>query len=144
MFIETILLAIVYITAVHHRTFRAIFISLLIIYMVIWGMVAIFFHIPDKVDSLAVTLGMLLIIIFCIAFLYQDFKFNTEAITGNPMFWVTAGSLLYNIGVIIMVGLANELTTLGVKYFLMAWYINFTLIIVANVFYMKGFLCRNP
>jgi hypothetical protein len=144
MFGETIVLAIVFITAVNHAVVRTVYIALLIIYMISWCMIGALFHSPDKLDTLAMTLGMLLIICFCITYLYQDFKLNTGPLSGNPMFWVTVGSLLYNIGVIIMVGLANELTAMGYTYFLMAWYINFTLIIVANVLYMKGFLCRTP
>jgi hypothetical protein len=51
--------------------------------------------------------------------------------------------ILYSTATLIMVSLSHQLLELGMPYFTAAWNINWTFIIVANLLYAKGLLCKS-
>ena len=141
MFLETALLGIVYLTAAKGKKYHSILYYILGIYVCILIGSRVFFHVPNKIDPIENILGKAVIIIYGILFLYNELKLTTKLISQEPIFWVAAGSLLYSGGTIIIFGLGDVLTNLGSAYFVMAWYINFILVIIANIVYTKAFLC---
>lgn len=144
IFIESIVLALVYISAIRTTATRRGFTLLVILSLLVWGAVAILYHAPEKLDSSAFTLGMMIAICYGLSYLFLEFRHDHEPITRRPLFWVATGSLLYNVGALILIGLANELLKMGTVYFYQAWQVNFILIMIANGCYLKGFLCKTP
>ena len=69
---------------------------------------------------------------------------EASAISRAPVFWVSFAVALYSAGTLVVFGLSNELLKMGFVYFSAAWYINWTLVIVVNLMYSKGMLCREP
>jgi hypothetical protein len=140
--VETIILALVYLSAIRTSAARKGFTVFVVLSIIIWGAVAVLYHSADKLDSSAFTLGMMIAICYGLSFLFLEFRHDHEPITLNPTFWAATGSLLYNVGALIIIGLANELLKMGYEYFYQAWQINFILIMIANGCYLKGFLCK--
>jgi hypothetical protein len=52
--------------------------------------------------------------------------------------------LLYSSGTLLLLGWSNQLAKSGMDTFITAWQINWVLLIMANLFYMKGLLCKPP
>jgi hypothetical protein len=81
------------------------------------------------------------IIVISVFMIHTIVKRIDLPLTDEPMFWVSSGTLIYSTGVFLIIGLANELLKMGASYFRAAWYINWSLIIIVNVMYAKGFFC---
>jgi hypothetical protein len=58
------------------------------------------------------------------------------------LFWVAMAVALYSAGTLILLGLSNDLLKLGVPYFKAGWVFNWSLLIIANLFYAKAMLCK--
>jgi len=74
--------------------------------------------------------------------IWTQIKDERSTMLERSVFWVAAAVILYSTGTMAVLGLGNFLMKLGRPYFVAAWHINWTLIIVANIFYTKGMLCK--
>lgn len=141
MAVETLFLGSIYYAAIKPGSYRRTVAVLMAVYLVLWGVSRLWFHVPRTIDALENTLGKTVIICFGLVFSFYELKVTTGPIASNAMTWVALGSMLYAVGTIVIYGLANVLLKMSFPYFNMAWMINFTLIIVSNLLYAKAFLC---
>jgi hypothetical protein len=75
--------------------------------------------------------------------LHAAVKDEKSHLLERPVFWVAMGVLLYASGTLLVLGLSNHLLQLGKPYFDVAWHINWSLLIIANLLYTKGMLCKS-
>lgn len=59
----------------------------------------------------------------------------------NPLFLFGFSILIYNAGTIMILSFVNVLLKMGVEYFTMAWYINWSLMIFSNILFAYTFFC---
>jgi hypothetical protein len=97
---------------------------------------------PHAINTkLAMVSRVFLIAVSLIGFQYS-LKGGASEISKMPIFWVSFAVVLYSAGTLIVFGLSNQLLELGRPYFDIAWHINWGLLIVVNLMYSKGMLCR--
>ena len=101
----------------------------------------IYFEAPNRLNDKMAIASRVFIIVISVFMIHSIVKHIDHPLTEEPMFWVANGNLMYSTGVLFVVGLSNELLKMGPSYFLTAWHINWSLAIVANVMYAKGFFC---
>ncbi len=140
--IESAFICAVYILSAGRKTIKQIISMLALLYFAIWIVNKIYFDIPDQSnDQMAMASGIFIIIISVITIQTTVSKMNHPLID-EPIFWVSSGTLIYWTGVLFILGSSNELLKMGTSYFQKAWYVNWSLTIVANAMFTKAYLCR--
>ena len=103
----------------------------------------IWFNNPNHIDSGMAMISRTFVIAVSLITLQATLKDERSRLVERPVFWVAMGAILYSSGTLLVVGLSNQLLQLGKTYFDVAWHINWTLLIIANLFYTKGILCKS-
>lgn len=140
--LELVMIAVVFGLMVESRFIRRLLLSCSIGYVLIWIADKIYLDDPTQLNSRMAMLSRIVAIIMSIAVLYSETKASSGLLTGRPLFWVGTAVLLYSSGTLLVLGLSNQLVNLQRELFILAWQINWTLLIVANLFYTKGLLCK--
>jgi hypothetical protein len=141
---EAAVICAVYFTAVKEKNYRTVFLTMVGLFFIFLLIGVMLYHVPDRIDPVAASLGKIAIISCGFIYLFHELKFSASPISLNPIVWFAVGSLIYNVGTIFIFALSTVLLKMGDTVFIMAWNINFLLIIAANIIYMKGFLCTTP
>jgi ABC-type transport system involved in multi-copper enzyme maturation permease subunit len=103
----------------------------------------VFFRDPDHINSGMAMISRTFLIVMALVTLQSAIKDEKLHLLERPVFWVVMGVVLYSAGTLLVVGLSNQLLELGVPYFVVAWHINWSLLIIANLLYTKGMLCKS-
>jgi len=140
--VETAFIAAVYAFALEGKKVRGVIITLGGIFLFIWTVDKIFFDLPGSINEEMAILSRIFIIVLSVIALHTTARRTMLALTDEPLFWLTSGNLLYSAGIVLLLGLSNEIAAMGVSYFIAAWNINWSLDIIANVMFAKGFLCK--
>jgi len=114
-----------------------------ILFVVIWAVDMISFHDPNRINSGMAMISRTFLIVMALVTLQSAIKDEKSNLLERPVFWVVMGVVLYSAGTLLVVGLSNQLLELGVPYFVVAWHINWSLLIIANLLYTKGMLCKS-
>jgi len=131
----------VYFFSIGSKKTKQIISILAFLFLCIWTGDKIFFEIPNQINVEMALASRIFIIVISVFMIQTIVKRIDHPLTNEPMFWVSSGTLIYSAGVFVIIGLANELLKMGTSYFEAAWYINWSLIIISNVIYTKGFFC---
>lgn len=97
----------------------------------------------SQFTDLSATVAHLLLAVFSVMVLQQQFRRTDDRITDAAMFWIGTGVLLYQAGTIIVFSISNTALQMGIAYFDIVWHINWGCTIVANVFFARSFQCRH-
>jgi hypothetical protein len=140
--VEFSLLAAVFYYSTKSNVSRLALGVLLSAFFIYWVIDMIQIHDYQTINTkLAMVSRVFLIAMSMIGF-HSLLREGTSAISRMPVFWVSFAVALYSAGTLMVFGLSNQLLKLGRPYFVIAWYINWGLLIVANLMYSKGMLCR--
>ncbi len=140
--IDALLLFVLYLFSIDdRRIMRNIFI-LAMLFICAWVVDKIFLAVPDQMNSEMAVTSRIFIIIASIVIVQAIMKKTNNLLIDEPIFWVSAGYVLYSAGVLFIFGLSNELLKLGPVYFKVSWHINWSLAIVANLMFTRSFYCR--
>ena len=131
----------VYFFSIGSKKTRQIISILAFLFLCIWTVDKISFEIPNQINVEMALASRIFIIVISVFMIQTIVKRIDHPLANEPMFWVSSGTLIYSAGVFVIIGLANELLKMGASYFEAAWYINWSLIIISNVMYTKGFFC---
>jgi hypothetical protein len=112
-------------------------------FVVFWAVDLIFFYNPGEINTVAQLVERILLIVNSVITLQALMKDERSSLLQRPVFWAAISVMLYSAGTLVAVGLGNQLMSLGTDYFIFAWNINWTLIIIANILYAKGMLCKS-
>jgi hypothetical protein len=141
--IEVSLLCVVFYLSTVSKGTRIVLRGLGILFVVIWVVDMIFFRDPDRINSGMAMTSRTFLIVMALATLHSAIKDERSHLLERPVFWVVMGVVLYSAGTLLVVGLSNQLLALGKVYFDVAWHINWSLLIIANLLYTKGMLCKS-
>jgi hypothetical protein len=103
----------------------------------------IWFYDPDHIDSAMAIVSRILLIVMSLVTLQAAMRDEQSHLTARPIFWVVIGVILYSSGTMLVFGLSNQLLKLGETYFIVAWHVNWSLLIIANLAYTRGMLCKS-
>ncbi len=141
--VETSLLCAVFYYSVAPKEVRNVLRGLGILFVVIWGADMIWFNNPEQYRSGMAMISRTIILVMSLFTLQATLKDERPHLEQRPVFWIAMGAVLYSSGTLLVVGLSNQLLQLGQTYFLVAWHVNWSLLILANLFYTKGILCKS-
>lgn len=141
--IEVCLLCVVFYLSTVSKGTRIVLRVLGILFVVIWVLDMVFFRDPDHINSGMAMISRTFLIVMALVTLQSAIKDERSHLLERPVFWVVMGVVLYSSGTLLVVGLSNQLLDLGVPYFVVAWHINWSLLIIANLLYTKGMLCKS-
>ena len=112
-------------------------------FVIFWVSDLIFFYTPGQINTVAQLVDRILLIVMSIITLQAVIKDEASSLFERPVFWAAISVILYSAGTLMAVGLGNQLMALGRSYFDVAWDINWTFIIIANILYARGMLCKS-
>lgn len=141
-FIECVSFSIVYSISTEERRIKVVIRVLALLFICAWVVNKMYFETPGQINGQIAVVSRTFIIVISVLIIQTLLKNTNTLITNQPMFWVSAGSILYSAGVLVIFGLSNEIIKHSMAYFQIAWHINWSLIIVTNLMFTKGFLCR--
>jgi hypothetical protein len=141
--VEVPLFCAVFYYSVAPKEVRNVLRGLGILFVVIWGADMIWFNNPDQYKSGMAMISRTFVIVMSLITLQTAMKDEGSHLVERPIFWIAMGALLYSSGTLLVVGLSNQLLQLGTPYFIAAWHVNWSLLIIANLFYTKGMLCKS-
>ena len=140
--IELFLTACVFYFMVQSRTARRLLVLCTSIFVLVWIADKIFLDDPGHLNNRMALLSRVVAVTMSIASLYFGAKESETLFIERPLFWVGTAVLLYSSGTLLVLGLSNQLAFMNREIFIMAWQINWILLIMANLFYTKGLLCK--
>ncbi len=140
--VEFSLLTAVFYFSAKSKVSRAILVVLFVAFLVYWVI-----NITHRPDSQSINTNLAMVSrVFLIAIALVGFQGvlaeGTASISRLPVFWVSFAVAIYSAGTLVLFGLSNDLLRMGLIYFEVAWYVNWVLLIVVNLMYSKGMLCR--
>jgi len=138
----TLLCVVFYLSSVSKGT-RIVLRALGILFVVIWIVDMFYFHDPHRMNSTMAMTSRTFLIVMSLVTLQSAIEDERSHLLERPVFWVVMGVVLYSAGTLLVVGLSNQLLALGKVYFDVAWHINWSLLIIANLLYTKGMLCKS-
>jgi hypothetical protein len=141
--VEVSLFCAVYFFSVGSKAVRNVLKVLAVLFAVIWMVNTIWYLHPDHINSEMGMMSRIFLIVMSVVTLHAAVKDEKSHLLERPVFWVAMGVLLYASGTLLVLGLSNHLLQLGKPYFDVAWHINWSLLIIANLLYTKGMLCKS-
>ncbi len=140
--LDDLFLSIVYSFSIEERKTKRIILTLALLFACIWIVDKMYFAVPGQMNTEMGVTSRIFIIVASIVIVQALMKKTNTLLIDEPVFWVSTGSVLYSTGVLLILGLGNELTKIGSFYFYVAWHINWSLAIVANLVFTRSFYCR--
>lgn len=140
--VECFFLSVVYWLSTGDRRVRRAIVWLAILYSVVWVVGKVHFETPGQLNSFIMAVSRIFVIAISVILIQNLLKDTVTFIADRPVFWVSSGSILYSAGVLVVLGVSNELIKGGRTFFNSAWYINWSLFIIGNLMFAKAFLCR--
>ena len=140
--VELTLIAAVFYLMVESMITKRILVLCVSAYVLVWIADKIYLDDPTQLNSRMAMLSRLIAIIMSISALYSEIVTSEGVFFKYPLFWVGASVLLYSSGTLLILGWSNQLTGSSRATFISAWHINWLLLIVANLLYIKGLLCK--
>ena len=138
---EMIFISFVYLLSLANKRMQRIISALALLFLCIWVLDKIYFDVSGQVNIEMAVTSRIFIILISVLTIHTIVRQMNHPFVNTPIFWVSSGILLYSTGVALILGSMNELIRMGISYYLAAWYINWSLEILCNLIYTKGFFC---
>jgi hypothetical protein len=138
---EMIFISFVYLLSLANKRMQRIISALALLFMCIWVLDKIYFDVSGQVNIEMAVTSRIFIILISVLTIHTIVRQMNHPFINTPMFWVSSGVLLYSTGVALILASMNELIKMGISYYQAAWYINWSLEILCNLMYTKGFFC---
>lgn len=140
--LDDLFLSVVYSFSIEEKKTKRIILTLALLFTCIWIVDQTYFAVPGQMNTEMGVTSRIFIIVASIVIVLALMKKTNALLIDDPVFWVSTGSVLYSTGVLLILGLGNELVKIGSFYFYVAWHINWSLAIVANLMFTRGFFCK--
>ncbi len=142
------LVSVPFLGLIYHRSITSPFLRsalriLSVLFILIWIVQKVFFADPNQLSSTLAMITAIFLVIMSILTLNNMLKSSSSSLSGEPIFWVLAGTIVYYSGSFAVMGLGNALLKNSLSLFVAAWYINWILTVVSMLLYAKGFLCKS-
>jgi hypothetical protein len=140
--IEFVLLVAIYFLWMKSRYVRSLMFICLIAFCVIWIISKFTFESFSQVDGWTTAISKIFQIVFSAFMLVEVIKEDEIIWMNDQRFWVAAGVIIYSAGSLFMFALFNEMLHVSPRRLLQIYSINWVLLIISNLFYARGFLCK--
>jgi hypothetical protein len=141
--VETSILCAVFYFSIAPKRGRTLLMGLGVLFVAIWVADMIWFNNSEHMNSGMAMISRMFVLVMSLITFQQTLKDERRHLVERPVFWVAMGAILYSCGTLLVVGLSNQLLQIGKTIFDVAWHINWSLLIIANLFYTKGILCKS-
>lgn len=140
--IELVLIGAVLYGLVEHALVRRIVVLCVSLYVVVWIVDLFTLDDPTQINNRMGMLSRLIVIVMALPALYDGQRTTSGPFSQSPLFWVGTAALVYASGTLLVVGFSNYLIGGSKETFISVWQINWVLLIMNNLFYTKGLLCK--
>ena len=139
--VELIFICTVYLLSIGNKKMQRTISALTLLFLCAWMLDKIYFDVSGQANVEMAVASRIVIILISVLTVHAIVKKMNDPFINEPIFWVSSGTLIYSTGVALILGFMNELIKMGISYYLSAWYINWSLEILCNVMFTKGFFC---
>jgi hypothetical protein len=125
------------------RQKKVIFILALVV-VVVWILSKVTIEQFDRYDSYTVGIVRIIEIIYAIS-LFFDILVDTHTIPWkDARVWIASGVIIYSSGVVLLFVVFNELLKISAPVLRSLWNINWILLILSSLMYLRGIMCKEP
>jgi hypothetical protein len=140
--VELILITAVYFLSTVAGRIKRVLLGSASLFVFVWLVDVTFFDPLTEMNSTMAAISRLFLIAQSFMIITVVSRDSAGQLSKRAVFWVASGVILYSTGTFIVAGLGSRLLETNVSFFVIAWHINWGLLIVANLFYTKGMLCE--
>ncbi len=140
--IELIFVVMIYSSWMKQRRSRSVLLLCLAGYAILWIVSKFSFEPFSLADDGTATISKILQIAFSAYLLLDVVKENEIVWTNDPRIWVTTGVIIYSAGSLFLFALFNKMLQVSPAYLLRMWSVNWILLIISNLLFARGFLCK--
>ena len=140
--IELAFIVLMYSSWIKQRYSRLILFFVLAGFSILWIVSKFTFEPLSIADDGTATISKILQIIFSTYLLLIVVKESNIIWTDDPRLWIAAGVIIYSAGTLFWVAFFNKMLEVSPKRLLQSLSYNWILMIISNLFYMRGFLCK--
>ena len=113
-----------------------------VIFALIWIGDMAWLNDHDHINSGMAMISRMFLIVMSLITLYAEVMSERSNLAERSVFWISVGVALYSSGTLLAVASSNYLLGLRRAYFDVAWHFNWGLLVVANLMYTKGIMCK--
>jgi hypothetical protein len=140
--IEMVLVVLMYSSWMKNRRNRMILSLCLFVFIIFWIVSKFTFEPLSLVDGWTAAISKILQITFSTLLLVDVVKESDMNWTDDSRLWIIAGIIIYSAGSIFIFALFNKMLQISPDRLKIIWFLNWTLIIISNLLYTRGFLCK--
>ncbi|MDP2885339.1 MAG: hypothetical protein Q8P51_10005 [Ignavibacteria bacterium] len=141
--VELLLIALIYFLSTSTAKERKLIAGGVALFMLVWMIDKIFIEIPSQMNSNMAAVSRFFLVVLSILMISVISRDEAAKLSDKSIFWVAVGVIVYSTGTFIVAGVGSRLLKIDVSLFVIAWHINWLLLIVANLLYTKGLLCES-
>jgi hypothetical protein len=139
---EFICVVLIYSAWMKERRNQVMLVVCLSAFILFWIVSKFTFEPFSRLDGWTSAISKILQITLSIFILVDVIKESELVWTRDSRFWVGAGIIIYAAGSIFIFALFNKMLEISVDRLMMVWHINWSLMIISNLFYARSFLCN--
>jgi hypothetical protein len=140
---EYIFLFFVFYFWMEDRLSRSILKLCLLVFILLWAVSKFTFEPFRMADDLTASISKVMQIVFSTFLLLHIVRESNLVWLKDPRFWTASGTIIYSAGSLFIFSMFTNMLQVSAERLVLVWYVNWTLIILANLLYIRAFLCRN-
>jgi len=140
--IEMVFVVLLFSSWMKNRRNRMMLSLCLFMFIIFWIVSKFTFEPLSLVDGWTAAISKILQITFSTFLLVDVVKESDMNWTDDPRLWIIAGIIIYSAGSIFIFALFNKMLQISPDRLKIIWFLNWTLIIISNLLYTRGFLCK--
>lgn len=140
--VELILIVSVYYFSTAAGRFKRVLLGSASLFVFVWLVDVTFFDPLTEMNSTMAAISRLFLIAQSFMMITVVNRDSAGQLSKRAVFWVASGVILYSTGTFIVASLGSRMLKIDVSLFVVAWHINWLLLIMANLLYTIGMLCE--
>ncbi len=140
--IELNLLCIAFYYWIDNTKIKKSILIILILYIIFWIVSKFTFESFKLIGSWTTGTAIIIKITLSIILFIELIKGDSIKWTKDARLWIASGVIISSTGSLFLVVLFNIMLQISYVHLKLVWQVNWVLIIIANVLYIRGFLCK--
>ena len=140
--IELIFVVMIYSSWMKQRRSRSVLLLCLAGFTILWIVSKFSFEPLSLTDDWTATISKVLQIAFSAYLLLDVVKESDIVWTNDPRFWIATSTIIYAAGSLFWYALFNKMLQISPDLLKQSFSLNWILMIVSNMLYIRGFLCK--
>lgn len=142
--VQLIFLMVVFAAWQRNTTFKRLMQGSMLLFVIVWLLSILLLEQIQQFNWFTRPLQSFILIVASGVTFFQVQREELPSILRDPRFWVSAATLLYFCGVIVLFALSNKLLAVSMDTLRLAWAVQWFVAIVTNILYGMGFMCLKP